>query len=166
MNHAPTPLTASGTETSPSPPLPPGEQTEGDETLACCTEGTECHPAQNNDTKLNVHDVIGSINDKWTMHVVCHLKNGPQRFNELKRGVTGISQRMLAVTLRCLERDGLVSRTVSKKVPPHVIYALTALGRTLISPVSNLFAWVETHLNSIADARKRFDSKDDRSEDQ
>src|SRR3954454_14208636 len=86
------------------------------------------------------------------------LKDGPRRFNELKRGICGISQRMLTLTLRGLERDGLVTRTMFPTIPPRVDYALTRLGRTLLDPVRALAAWAETNREDIQAARDRFDA--------
>src|ERR1700745_1322902 len=87
-----------------------------------------------------VSDVLAPIGDKWSVLVVTRLGNGPLRFNELRRAIGGISQRMLTLTLRGLERDGLVTRTVFPTIPPRVDYALTPLGRDLLHPVSALGA--------------------------
>jgi len=85
-----------------------------------------------------VSEVLARVGDKWSVLVVSILGRGPMRFNELKRTVDGISQRMLTLTLRALERDGLVTRTVFPSVPPRVEYELTSLGRSLLAPVSAL----------------------------
>lgn len=92
------------------------------------------------------------------MLLIGTLGAGPRRFNELRRTVEGISQRMLTLTLRGLERDGLVSRTVHPTVPPRVEYALTKLGVTLLVPVSGLAAWAARHSASIYEARAQFDA--------
>jgi DNA-binding HxlR family transcriptional regulator len=107
-----------------------------------------------------VSEVLARVGDKWTVLVVSILGRGPMRFNELKRTIEGISQRMLTLTLRALERDGLVTRTVFPSVPPRVEYELTQLGQSLLSPVSALAAWAIDHRGSIDGARKMFDSRD------
>ena len=106
-----------------------------------------------------ISDVLGRVGDKWSVLVVTRLGDGPQRFNELKRSIGGISQRMLTLTLRGLERDGLVTRTVFATIPPRVDYALTALGRDLLQPVSALGAWAIRNQAKIAKARERFDGQ-------
>ena len=108
-----------------------------------------------------VSQVLSRVGDKWSVLVVSILGRGPMRFNELKRAVDGVSQRMLTLTLRALERDGLVTRTVSPSVPPRVDYELTALGRSLLSPVSALTAWALDHRGDIDNARRKFDAKAD-----
>jgi DNA-binding HxlR family transcriptional regulator len=105
-----------------------------------------------------ISEVLGRIGDKWTMLVVNLLGSGPKRFSEIKRGVGGISQRMLTLTLRALERDGLVTRTVHPTVPPSVEYALTELGRSLRVPVQALGEWALRNQLTMADARRRFDA--------
>lgn len=104
-----------------------------------------------------IGDVLARVGDKWSVLVVTRLGDGPVRFNELKRSIGGISQRMLTLTLRGLERDGLVTRTVLPTVPPRVDYALTPLGRDLLQPVSALGAWAIRNQAKIARARERFD---------
>jgi len=104
-----------------------------------------------------VSDVLARIGDKWSVLVVTRLGNGPLRFNELRRAIGGISQRMLTLTLRGLERDGLVTRTVFPTIPPRVDYELTPLGRDLLEPVSALGAWAIRNQAKIAVARERFD---------
>jgi len=104
-----------------------------------------------------ISDVLARIGDKWSVLVVSRLGEGPLRFNELRRQIGGISQRMLTLTLRGLERDGLITRTVFPTVPPRVDYALTALGRDLLNPVSALGAWAIRNQPKIARARERFD---------
>lgn len=106
-----------------------------------------------------VGTVLARIGDKWSILVVMTLADGPRRFNELKRTIGGISQRMLTFTLRGLERDGLVSRTVHPTIPPRVDYELTALGRSLQDPVQALGAWAFANLPAIQDARTRFDGE-------
>jgi DNA-binding HxlR family transcriptional regulator len=105
-----------------------------------------------------VSEVLARVGDKWTVLVVSTLGDGPKRFNELRRALGSISQRMLTLTLRALERDGLVTRTVFASVPPRVDYELTRLGRSLLVPVSELGAWARKHRPAIEDARRRFDT--------
>ena len=102
--------------------------------------------------------MIGRVGDKWTMLVIGQLREGPRRYGELQRAVTGISQRMLTLTVRALERDGLISRTVHPTVPPRVEYALTDLGATLLDPVLALAGWVVAHHPQIAASRRRYDA--------
>ncbi len=104
-----------------------------------------------------ISDVLARIGDKWSVLVVSRLGAGPLRFNELRRQIGGISQRMLTLTLRGLERDGLITRTVFPTIPPRVDYALTALGRDLLNPVSALGAWAIRNQQKIARAREQFD---------
>lgn len=102
-------------------------------------------------------EVLSRVGDKWSVLVVMQLASGPTRFNELKRLIGGISQRMLTLTLRGLERDGLVTRTVTPSIPPRVDYELTPLGWSLQEPVRALGAWVFANLDVIDAARARFD---------
>jgi DNA-binding HxlR family transcriptional regulator len=104
-----------------------------------------------------VSDVLARVGDKWSVLVVSRLGAGPMRFNELRRSIGGISQRMLTLTLRGLERDGLLTRTAFATIPPRVDYALTALGRDLLNPVSALGAWAIRNQPKIARAREQFD---------
>ena len=120
-------------------------------------EGTETRTSHNLGDCRVVGTVLSRIGNKWTIFVVMMLTDGPRRFNELKRLVGGVSQRMLTFTLRGLERDGLVSRTVYPTVPPRVEYALTDLGRSLQDPVQALGAWAFSNLSAIQEARTRFD---------
>jgi len=108
-----------------------------------------------------VNTVLARIGDKWSVLIVGMLGDGPKRFNEIKRMVGGISQRMLTLTLRGLERDGLVTRTVFPTVPPRVDYELTALGRSLWRPVEELGAWARANQAEIEAARRRFDARPD-----
>lgn len=104
-----------------------------------------------------VREVLNLVGDKWSVLVVGTLGGGPLRFGELRRTIEGISQRMLTLTLRDLERDGLVTRTVTPTIPPRVDYELTRLGRTLLEPVRALARWAERHRTTIQAARERFD---------
>ena len=107
-----------------------------------------------------VSAILGRIGDKWSVLIIQRLGEGPRRFNEIKRIIGGISQRMLTLTLRYLEREGLVSRTVTPTVPPRVDYALTDLGRDLLIPVSALGQWAIQHTPCIEAARARFDASE------
>ena len=106
-----------------------------------------------------ITDILTRVGDKWSVMVVMLLGNGTKRFNEMRRLIGGISQRMLTLTLRGLERDGLVTRTVFPTVPPRVDYALTDLGRTLLIPISALGAWAYGHRDAIDAARLAFDAR-------
>ena len=108
-----------------------------------------------------VASILARVGDKWSVFVIMLLGNGPRRFNEIKRMVGGISQRMLTLTLRGLERDGLVTRTVFPTIPPRVDYELTELGRGLWQPVEALGKWASEHQTEIKDARTRFDRRND-----
>lgn len=109
--------------------------------------------------KCRVREILDRIGDKWSLFVIFRLGEGPQRFTALKRAVDGISQRMLTVTLRGLERDGIVSRTMYPVMPPRVDYALTPLGRTLLDAVGALMAWADEHLAEVDTARAAYDTR-------
>jgi DNA-binding HxlR family transcriptional regulator len=106
-----------------------------------------------------VSQVLARVGDKWSVLIVSLLGDGPRRFNEIKRMVGGISQRMLTLTLRGLERDGLVTRTVFPTIPPRVDYELTELGRSLWVPVEALGKWAREQQPQIQAARQRFDER-------
>jgi len=108
-----------------------------------------------------VSEVLSRVGDKWTVLVVGVLGDGPKRFNEMRRALGSISQRMLTLTLRALERDGLVTRTVFPTIPPRVDYELTPLGRSLLDPVNALGLWARQNRAAIEDARMRFDAAED-----
>ena len=112
-----------------------------------------------------VSETLARIGDKWTVLVVEQLSEsrGPVRFNEIRRSIDGISQRMLTLTLRALERDGLVTRTVHPTVPPRVEYELTELGRSLRCPLVAVAEWARANRAAIAEARKIFDATSDAS---
>lgn len=103
-----------------------------------------------------VVEMLSRIGDKWTVMVVGALSEGTQRYTELHRGIEGISQRMLTLTLKGLEEDGLVSRKVHPTIPPRVEYALTPMGRTLTKPLFALYEWTMEHRPAILEARKAF----------
>jgi DNA-binding HxlR family transcriptional regulator len=106
-----------------------------------------------------VSEVLARVGDKWSVLIISSLGDGPRRSNEIKRMVGGISQRMLTLTLRGLERDGLVTRTVFPTIPPRVDYELTDLGRSLWKPVEALGTWAREHLPEIEAAKARFDKR-------
>ena len=106
----------------------------------------------------NVAPVLNRVGDKWSMMIVMMLAGGAMRFSELKRAIDGISQRMLTLSLRGLERDGLVTRTVTPSIPPRVDYELTELGVSLRQPVKALGEWAIEHLACIRAAQQRFDA--------
>jgi DNA-binding HxlR family transcriptional regulator len=109
--------------------------------------------------KCRIREILDRIGDKWSLFVIFRLGDGPQRFTALKRTVDGISQRMLTVTLRGLERDGIVSRTMYPVIPPRVDYALTPLGHTLLDAVGALMTWADEHLAEVDAARDAFDAR-------
>jgi DNA-binding HxlR family transcriptional regulator len=107
---------------------------------------------------IAVRDVLNRVGDKWSVLVVGTLGDERKRFNELRRSIEGISQRMLTLTLKALERDGLVTRTVYPTVPPRVEYELTSRGRTLLVPISALAEWAKENRVAIQGARLRYDA--------
>jgi DNA-binding HxlR family transcriptional regulator len=108
-----------------------------------------------------VTPVLNRVGDKWSMQIVMALGFGPRRFSELKREIDGISQRMLTLSLRGLERDGLISRHVTPTIPPRVDYELTELGMSLRDPVRALGRWASEHIDCIRAAQERFDAQND-----
>jgi len=123
-------------------------------------EGTTLSPGNLHDPSdcRAVSEVLSRVGDKWTVLVVATLGDGPKRFSQLRRALGSISQRMLTLTLRALERDGLVTRTVFPTVPPRVDYALTELGCSLLEPVNALSLWARKNRPCIEEARRRFDA--------
>ncbi|WEJ34813.1 helix-turn-helix domain-containing protein [Devosia sp. SD17-2] len=112
----------------------------------------ECH---------QVTDLLSKVGSKWTVKVITLLSDGPMRFSEIKRRSGGISQKMLTATLRDLEMDGFVTRTVTPSIPPRVDYELTALGRDLQGPVHLLGKWAVENSASMREARQRYLSDND-----
>lgn len=108
-----------------------------------------------------VTPVLNRVGDKWSMQVVMALSHGPKRFSELKRQIDGISQRMLTLTVRGLERDGLISRHVTPSIPPRVDYELTDIGISLKEPVMALGQWAIDHIECIRAAQQRYDAAHD-----
>jgi DNA-binding HxlR family transcriptional regulator len=121
--------------------------------------GPALPPQRDHHDCRGVVSVLARVGDKWSVFVIMMLGDGPKRFNELKRLIGGISQRMLTLTLRGLERDGLVTRTVFPTIPPRVDYELTDLGRGLSLPVQALGEWAKSHQDQIEAARSRFDKR-------
>ncbi len=116
-------------------------------------------PRHTNDSCTPVRTVLARIADKWSILTIMVLSEGTKRFSELQRSIEGISQRMLTLTLRGLERDGMVTRTVYPTIPPRVDYTLTPMGESLREPVSALGGWVIANLPEIDAARQRFDAE-------
>src|SRR3954468_18697336 len=111
-----------------------------------------------------ISTLLSRIGDKWTVLVVQTLGSGSRRFNELRREIPSVSQRMLTLTLRNLERDGLVSRTVRPPIPPRVDYELTELGQSLRKPICGLATWAMDNVEAIHGAQARFDGNADKAE--
>lgn len=107
-----------------------------------------------------VREVLNRVGDKWSVLIVDALGEGPMRFSDLRRAIEGVSQRMLTLTLRGLERDGLITRTVFPEIPPRVEYELTRLGNTLLEPIQGLAEWADNNRTSIQEARAKFDNKE------
>jgi DNA-binding HxlR family transcriptional regulator len=114
-------------------------------------------PLEHTPANCRAREVLDRVGDRWSLYVILNLGDGTRRFTELKRSIDGISQRMLTVTLKGLERDGIVCRTMYPVMPPRVDYTLTPVGRTLIDAVGTLFTWAEDHLADIDTARARYD---------
>ncbi|NKZ06789.1 winged helix-turn-helix transcriptional regulator [Actinomadura latina] len=104
-------------------------------------------------------EILDRVGDKWSLLVISLLGERTKRFTELRREIDGISQRMLTVTLRGLERDGIVTRTVYPVVPPRVEYSLTPMGATLMDAANTLVRWAESHLEEIDTARAGYDAR-------
>ncbi|MER7546528.1 winged helix-turn-helix transcriptional regulator [Actinomadura sp.] len=109
--------------------------------------------------RCRAREVLDRVGDKWSLQVIALLGERTKRFTELRREIEGISQRMLTVTLRGLERDGIVTRTVYPVVPPRVEYSLTPMGETLMDAVKTLVGWAESHLSEIDAARAAYDAR-------
>ncbi len=116
-------------------------------------------PSHSHDTDncRAVADVLARIGDKWSVYIVRLLANGPMRFSEMRREVSAISQRMLSLTLRGLERDGLVTRTVTPSIPPRVDYELTPKGLTLIEPLKAIGQWAIANRDYVESSRAKYD---------
>ena len=110
------------------------------------------------DSKCPTRVILDRIADKWTVLVLGSLCEGPLRFNQLRREIDGLTQKMLSQTLKALERDGLVARKVTPTVPISVEYSLTPLGATLVSTVDELQRWARDHIDAVVQAQRRYDS--------
>lgn len=124
-------------------------------------DGADGAPGATTGTTISgcrIREILDRVGDKWSLFVISCLGDGPRRFTHLKQSVDGISQRMLTVTLRGLERDGIVRRTVFPVMPPRVDYELTSLGRTLLDATGALIAWADAHLDEVDQARARYDA--------
>ena len=108
-------------------------------------------------TDCRARDVLNRVGDKWSVFVIDRLGQGSQRFSELRRSIDGITARMLTVTLRGLERDGIVTRTIHPVIPPRVEYDLTPMGLTLLDTIGQLVGWADSHLPEISAAQAALD---------
>ena len=120
-----------------------------------------CEPAGSTSepSACRAREVLQRVGDKWSVFVIDLLGQGTMRFTELHRSIDGITARMLTVTLRGLEHDGIVTRTIHPVIPPRVDYALTPMGRTLLDTIGQLVTWTDSHLPEIEDARAAYDAK-------
>ena len=116
-------------------------------------------PVAQPSSTCEVRTILERIGDKWAIYVVDRLGEGPRRFTELHRGIDGITGRMLTVTLRGLERDGIITRTVHAAVPPRVDYELTPLGLTLLDRIAQLVGWAVEHRGEVEAARTDYDAR-------
>lgn len=110
-------------------------------------------------TTCRAREVLQRVGDKWSVLAIDLLGQGTMRFTELHRAIDGITARMLTVTLRGLERDGIVTRTIHPVIPPRVEYALTPMGRTLLNTIGQLVSWTDSHLPEIEAARAAYDAR-------
>jgi DNA-binding HxlR family transcriptional regulator len=115
--------------------------------------------ASSEPSMCRARQVLQRVGDKWSMSVIDLLGQGTMRFSELHRSIDGITARMLTVTLRGLERDGIVTRTIHPVIPPRVEYDLTPMGQTLLNPIGQLVAWADNHLPEISAAQAAYDAK-------
>lgn len=115
--------------------------------------------ASGSEADCPARQIFDRVGDRWSMYVLAHLEGGPLRFNAIRRRIAGISQRVLTVTVRSLERDGLVTRTVYPTIPPQVDYRLTPLGRSLLDAAQNLVAWAADRQGEIQGHRAAFDAQ-------
>jgi len=132
------------------PADPVGEPAEA----PCEPSGSVSEPSA-----CRAREVLQRVGDKWSMYVIDLLGQGTMRFTELHRSIDGITARMLTVTLRGLERDGIVTRTIHPVIPPRVEYTLTPMGRTLLDSIGRLVTWADSHLPEIDAARATYDAK-------
>jgi DNA-binding HxlR family transcriptional regulator len=135
-------------------PSGPGGEPSGAACAPPCAPETARTP-----TSCRAREVLQRVGDKWSVLVIDLLGQGTMRFTELHRAIDGITARMLTVTLRGLERDGIVTRTIHPVIPPRVEYALTAMGRTLLDTIGELVTWADSHLPEIDAARAAYDAR-------
>ncbi len=126
---------------------------------ACDSSATEDAGAASRPMTCRAREVLQRVGDKWSVLVIDLLGQGTMRFSELHRAIDGITARMLTVTLRGLERDGVVTRTIHPVIPPRVEYALTPMGRTLLDTIGQLVAWADSHLPETEAARAAYDAR-------
>jgi DNA-binding HxlR family transcriptional regulator len=110
-------------------------------------------------SSCRAREVLQRVGDKWSVYVIDLLGQGTKRFTELHRSIDGITARMLTVTLRGLERDGIVTRTIHPVIPPRVDYALTPMGQTLLTTIGQLVTWADSHVSEIEAARAAYDAR-------
>ncbi|MGH3185921.1 MAG: winged helix-turn-helix transcriptional regulator [Streptosporangiaceae bacterium] len=129
--------------------------------MDCGQVDAACGPSDpvGESSACHAREVLQRVGDKWSVQVIDLLGQGTMRFTELHRTIDGITSRMLTVTLRGLERDGIVTRTIHPVIPPRVEYALTPMGRTLLNTIGQLVMWAQTHLPEIEAARVAYDAK-------
>ncbi len=127
--------------------------------VACDSSATDDAGAASGPMTCRAREVLQRVGDKWSVLVIDLLGQGTMRFSELHRAIDGITARMLTVTLRGLERDGIVTRTIHPVIPPRVEYALTPMGRTLLATIGQLVAWADSHLPEIEAARAAYDAR-------
>jgi DNA-binding HxlR family transcriptional regulator len=125
---------------------------------ACGPSGREPSGSAGEPSACRAREVLQRVGDKWSVYVIDLLGQGTKRFGELHRSIDGITARMLTVTLRGLERDGIVTRTIHPVIPPRVDYALTPMGRTLLDTIGQLVFWADSHLTEIDAARTAYDT--------
>ncbi len=127
--------------------------------VPCDSTATDDAGVASGPTTCRAREVLQRVGDKWSVLVIDLLGQGTMRFSELHRAIDGITARMLTVTLRGLERDGIVTRTIHPVIPPRVEYALTPMGRTLLATIGQLVAWADSHLPEIEAARAAYDAR-------
>ena len=123
-----------------------------------------CVPGEHDDDECPLREVLDRISGKWSVQIIVAASQGAVRFTELERMIEGVSRRMLTLTLRNLERDGLVKRTVTPTIPPRVDYELTELGQSLQKPICGLANWATANVEAIHQAQAQFDAEHDKAE--
>ena len=141
-------------------PVPEPSGSPGDPLAAACDAGAASEAGTAREpTTCRAREVLQRVGDKWSVLTIDLLGQGTMRFGELHRAIDGITARMLTVTLRGLERDGIVTRTIHPVIPPRVEYALTPMGRTLLDTIGQLVTWTDSHLPEIEAARAAYDAR-------